>query len=614
MQTDPTASEADLQPDQPSANGWRFVPSLYFLQGIPNVVVTGMAVTMYKKMGIDNAQIGLWTSLIAWPWIAKMLWGPLVDNTGTKRAWILSMQAMIALGLGIAALFVESPNFLVLTLAAFFLIAFMSATHDIAADGFYLLALDEKRQAAFVGFRSLFFRFAMIFGTGFLVAYAGKLELEGVPIPKTWTIALAIAAGVYAVFTLFNAWALPKPVADPPREPAQIGKLALSFGQVLLLLLAVFLIGRWVVIGAAALNPTFGKPVFTKSVELTPLFAQAYPDQLIQARTSMAAEEGLKAGKAPDDPDMVAAAQARPRPFVSDTLVIPYAVQALVSLGLIAFAYFSTRNLFRRIGMGPAAREYFTQERLGWVLAFILFYRFGESMIGKMAVPFLLDPREKGGLGVATIAQGTITGTVGVAALALGGILGGWVIYKFGMKKSLWPMVLSLNIPNLFYLWLALRKPASPLSDKLANDGMQWFHIEAATPLLDFIVNIPSQIGNLGLILFEAINDPVGQVIFVDQFGYGFGFAAYMVYLMFISQGSKFRTSNYAISTGLMALGAMMAGILSGYLQQFLAAGNPTNGYFSFFVAVCILTIPGMITLLFIPMKGEDVRETVEVA
>ncbi|HZH97610.1 MAG TPA: hypothetical protein VEX38_01450, partial [Fimbriimonadaceae bacterium] len=186
------------------------------------------------------------------------------------------------------------------------------------------------------------------------------------------------------------------------------------------------------------------------------------------------------------------------------------------------------------------------------------------------------------------------------------------------IKKSLWPMVLALNLPNFFYIWLAVTKQASPLSQKIAEDKMAFLTFDppaGLSPLLttitDFIIDIPAQVYNLFLLLFEGMRDPVGQVILVDQFGYGFGFSAYMVYLMFISQTTRrFQTSHYAISTGLMALGAMIAGIASGYLQVFFAGseGSP-DAYAKFFTAVVICTIPGMITLFFIPMKGEDIKE-----
>jgi PAT family beta-lactamase induction signal transducer AmpG len=590
-------------------NPWWFVPSLYFMQGVPVVVVQQLSTTMYKKMGVSNAEIGLWTSLIAWPWIAKMLWGPLVENNGTRRSWIIVMQAMIAIGLGLAAISMGQPAFLAISLGIFFLIAFLSATHDIAADGFYLLAQNEKQQAAFVGIRSAFFRLAMIFCTGLLVGHAGELESNGIPMAQVWTRVLFIAAAAYGLLWAYGLWSLPKPPSDRQVQAVDVPKVLLRFGQVVLMLVAVFLMGRLVVIGAAAVNNVLPKPVFTKSVELTPLFLESYPGQADASVKSRAEDIQSKSDAPLPAADLTKQASEMPKPFIPG-LVVPYALQLLGSLAIIAAAAWSTRKLFHGIGMGPAAREYFSRDRIIPILAFILFYRFGESMLGKMSSPFLLDPATKGGLGVDTKSVGVIIGTVGVLGLTIGGLLGGLVIAKWGIKRVIWPMVLALNIPNLFYVWLAYSKPASPLSDRIVADQLPFWNVFAdGASIVSYLSYVPAQIYNLVRILWESILDPVGQVIFIDQFGYGFGFSAYMVYLMFISQGSKHRTSNYAISTGLMALGAMIAGITSGYLQEFCKAQfGGSLSYYWFFIGVLICTIPGMITLFFIPMDREDIK------
>ncbi|MEW6710541.1 MAG: MFS transporter, partial [Candidatus Riflebacteria bacterium] len=203
-----------------------------------------------------------------------------------------------------------------------------------------------------------------------------------------------------------------------------------------------------------------------------------------------------------------------------------------------------------------AFSEYFSQAKLPIVLGFILLYRFGESMVSKMSNPFLIDTIEKGGMGLTTSEVGFVTGVVGVVALTLGGIIGGMVISKFGIKRSLWPMVLAMNVPNLLYIWAATVQP-----------GKIW----------------------------------VTLIVGCDQFGYGFGFAAYMVYLMFITQDSKYPTAHYAISTGLMAFGAMGAGITSGYVQQY-------TGYAGFFMATLVCAAPGVLLLPFLPLEKEDLH------
>jgi PAT family beta-lactamase induction signal transducer AmpG len=193
-------------------------------------------------------------------------------------------------------------------------------------------------------------------------------------------------------------------------------------------------------------------------------------------------------------------------------------------------------------------RSYFRQDKVGVVLAFILFYRLGEAMLLKLVSPFLLDKAAAGGLGLTTKEVGLVYGTVGTFCLVLGGILGGWFISRFGFKRCVWPMVLAMHLPDLFFVYLATVQP-----------GIAWVY----------------------------------PLVALEQFGYGVGFTVFTVYLMYSAQG-RFKTSHYAISTGIMALGMMIPGLVSGYVQQAI-------GYRSFFILVCFLTIPGMLTIPFLP-------------
>lgn len=417
----------------PKRSPWWHVPTLYFQQGLPVIIIQQVSVLMYKKMGIANDQIGLWTSLIIWPWVLKMLWAPFLDLYGKKRSWVIAMQVLITATLVGAALAITTQSFLIITLIIFFVTAFFSATHDIALDGYYMLALSKKNQAFFSGIRSTFFRLAMVFSNGFLVMVAGYYEKRGMPISQSWRMALLVGAGTYAVLLVFALGAMPKVAHDGPIKKSN-----------------------------SEIEHASVKEVFSTFLRL-------------------------------------------PK-------IIP-------------------------------------------ILLFILLYRFGESMLTKMTGPFMLDPISKGGLGLDTLQVGVILGNVGIICLVLGGLLGGIVISKYGLKKSIWPMVIVMTIPNFFYIWVA-----------------------HAIPTVSFIYVLTS----------------------VEYFSYGFGMTAYMVFAMYCSQNSKYATSHYAIITGVMALGAMIAGIVSGYLQQ-------SVGYFWFFVCVCIATIPGIIITKFIPLEfGEE--------
>ena len=155
---------------------WSWIPTLYFAQGIPYVVAMSVAVIMYKRFGISNGDIALYTSWLYLPWVIKPFWSPFVDMIKTKRWWIVTMQLLVGAGLAGVAFLIPMPFFFQATLAVLWLIAFSSATHDIAADGFYMLALDSPQQSFFVGIRSTFYRLAMITGQGLLIIIAGSLE------------------------------------------------------------------------------------------------------------------------------------------------------------------------------------------------------------------------------------------------------------------------------------------------------------------------------------------------------------------------------------------------------------------------------------------------------
>ena len=439
---------------------WRWVPTLYFSQGLPYVAVMTLAVVMYKNLGIGNAEIALYTSWLYLPWVVKPLWSPLVELVGRKRGWIVALQAAVAVSLAMVALTLPAPGFLQLTLAMFWLMAFASATHDIAADGFYMLALpDKSRQAAFVGVRSLFYRLAMLFGQGALVWMAGWLEQRHGSFVVAWMGVMGALAAFFAAMAAWHAWVLPRPAADAP------------------------------------------------------------------------------AGRAPA-PDRHDAGSGEAGRVLREF----YAVFA---------AFFRRRDIVR-------------------VLAFLLLYRFAEAQLVKLIVPFLLDPPAAGGLGLTTQQVGIAYGTFGVAALTVGGLLGGWWISRIGLKRALWPLVLAMNVPNVLYVGLAAGLPG------VVADG----------------VGAPGSLPALAV---------VTAALAAEQFGYGLGFTAYMVYMLQVASqapegraaradgaeaGNPHQTAHYALCTGFMALGMMLPGMWAGWLQQAL-------GYTAFFVWCCVATLPG---------------------
>ena len=197
---------------------WAWVPTLYFAEGVPYVAVMTISLIMYKRLGLSNTDITLYTSWLYLPWVIKPLWSPFVDMMRTKRWWIVAMQLLVGASLAGVAFTIPSPFWLQGTLAFFWLMAFSSATHDIAADGFYMLGLDQHRQAYFVGIRSTFYRIATIFSSGLLVGLAGALQVLTRSIPYSWSLVFYLMAGLFIAFWLYHNWALPRPSEDTYRR------------------------------------------------------------------------------------------------------------------------------------------------------------------------------------------------------------------------------------------------------------------------------------------------------------------------------------------------------------------------------------------------------------
>lgn len=410
---------------------WAWIPTLYFAEGIPYFIVNNISVIMFNNMGMSAGNMALSTSLLYLPWVIKPLWSPFVDLVRTKRWWIVTMQIIMAAAFALLALTLPHPSaevisqgntpvsIFILTLMIFYVTAFASATHDIAADGFYMIALNSKEASFFVGIRSTFYRLSSIFGQGVLVVIAGVLESRLSNVPQAWSITLIISAVIFAVITLWHTFSLPRPSEDASRK-----------------------------IDASSIFREFGR----------------------------------------------------------------------------TFATF-----FQKKGVLVA-------------MLFMLLYRLPEAFLVKMMNPFLLNDQSVGGLGLSTEAVGLVYGTAGVAALTLGGILGGLYASRKGLKKSMWIMAAALTLPCLSFVFLSLFQPS-----------------------------------NIWLI---------ASCVVLDQFGYGFGFTAYMLYLIYFSEG-EFKTAHYSLCTAFMALSMMIPGMLAGYMQEWL-------GYTGFFIIVmlcCLVTV-----------------------
>ena len=214
-------------------NPWTWVPTLYFAEGVPYVAVMTISLIMYKRLGLSNADITLYTSWLYLPWVIKPLWSPFVDMLRTKRWWIIAMQLLIGAALAGVAFTIPGPWWLQGSLCFFWLMAFSSATHDIAADGFYMLGLDQHEQAYFVGIRSTFYRIATIFSSGLLVGLAGALQVLTRNIRYSWSLVFYLMAGLFIALWLYHSWALPKPSEDGEKMQKTVRGILNEFKQTL---------------------------------------------------------------------------------------------------------------------------------------------------------------------------------------------------------------------------------------------------------------------------------------------------------------------------------------------------------------------------------------------
>ena len=213
--------------------GWRWVPTLYFAEGLPYFAVTAISVILYKRMGVSNADIALYTSWFYLPWVIKPFWSPIVDMLSTRRLWIVATQLIMGASLASIAFTIPLNSFLQWTLCLFWLMAFSSATHDIAADGFYMLGLDEEGQSFFAGIRSTFYRIATIFGQGILIYFAGKLEVVTNNIALAWSVTFGILCALLLLLGFYHYKALPRPLSDVSRNVSGIREAFASFGKII---------------------------------------------------------------------------------------------------------------------------------------------------------------------------------------------------------------------------------------------------------------------------------------------------------------------------------------------------------------------------------------------
>jgi len=621
------ATEISSTETAPKRSPWWWIPSLYFAQGIPYVAVNTMSVVMFKRLGVSNTDIALYTSLLNLPWVLKPLWSPFVDIFKTKRLWIVIMQFLLALGLMGAGASVQTAAFFFMSLSIFWLMAFFSATHDIAADGFYMLSLNKHDQTWWNGIRSTFYRVAMIVGSGLLIVLAGVLESKnGLP---PLEIQLHAKPGIESALNIDPASLQVAPqegdihlVANPETLNIAISERSADDAKVV-----IDQAKKWnrehgfIAVEKLAEKQEKGDSWWTQNISkpLGDFLQKTFPKE-VKAKQSVAGNVGtiyFTLSKAPEkeivvnferkksgreyfgfsagdrgfklvegerfvfnptnwNKPMAAVVQLDPKLKQASSVVfnsragnIPLAWSITLFLlgGLFLVGCFYHQFALPRpatdvpVGSGKnlladffgTFASYFRKPGICIALAFILCYRLAEAQALKLVGPFLLDAREVGGLGLSTSQLGLAYGTFGILALTFGGISGAILAAKYGFKKMLPIMVCAIHLPNLAFLYLAFAQPE-----------------------------------NFALI---------SACIAIEQFGYGFGFAAYMLFLLYFADGPS-KTAHYAICTGFMALGIMLPGMWSGWLQDLI-------GYKNFFVWIMLSTIPGFVVAFLIKVDPE---------
>lgn len=403
---------------------YAWVPSLYMGEALPFSAVMLLSLVMFKEMGMTDSQITLYTGWLGTPWVIKPVWSPIVDNLKTKRWWIVSMQFLMGVTLAMVALTLPTAFWLKASLAVLMVIAFASATHDISADGFYIIALSDKDQELYVGVRNTFYRVGLVIGQGGLVLLVGYMQ-EGTfgawlqPMLSSWMAVFIIMAVLMVVLGVYHACVLPK-VERSVHERFDIGEQVREFVKTL-------------------------------------------------------------------------------RVFVGK----PHIVSAL---------------------------------------CFILLFRLPEGLLTKIVPLFLMRSADEGGLAMSDTDFGLIYGTLGVIGLLAGGLVGGWAVSRWGLKRCLWPLVMCITLPDVVYVYLSY----------CPTDNM-WL---------------------------------VGSCVCVEQIGYGLGFAAYTLYLVTFSRGER-STAVFSICTAGQYLGGvMLPGMVSGLISENI-------GYQKFFLLImlfCLVT------------------------
>jgi PAT family beta-lactamase induction signal transducer AmpG len=409
----------------------RWVPSLYFVQGMQFFVVMLIAGLMFKNMGVPNDQIARWTGVLGLAWAFKPLWSPFLEMARSKKIIVVAMQFTGAAGLALVAIALQLPMYFAASIAVLFVLAYASATHDIACDGLYMASLDDKQQAAYAGWQGAFFNASKFLTLGGLLVLAGHLE-TAYGVFNAWSVIFLLLALLLAALATYNAWALPGTL-NTEHADANVASVFNTLREV-----------------------------------------------------------------------------------VQDFLQKP------------------------GIWMG---------------IAFIVLFRFAEGQVQTIGPLFLIEARDKGGLGLTTVQVGETYGTIGTAAFLVGSILGGYFTSWLSLRRAMPILIVAMAIPNIVFYILAKSMPSDMTT--------------------------------------------IGIAVAVEMFGYGFGFVGMILFIMQAVAPGRFQTAHYALGSGVMQLGFIISKTLSGDVQMQL-------GYEHFFLWTIACGLPALLLFFFVKFPTAD--------
>ncbi|QTN30010.1 MFS transporter [Rhodoferax sp. AJA081-3] len=417
----------------PARSPITWVASLYFVQGMQFFVVMLIAGLMFKNMGVANDQIARWTGLLGLAWAFKPLWSPFLEMARSKKLIVVAMQFTGAAGLALMALALQLPMYFAASIAVFFVLAYASATHDIACDGLYMASLNDKQQAAYAGWQGAFFNASKFLTLGGLLVLAGHLETR-FGVFNAWSAIFVLLAVVLAALASYNAWALP-----------------------------------------GTLNT--------------------------------------------DHADLTAASVLR-------TLL-------------------------------EVVKDFLQKPGIWLAILFIVLFRFAEGQVQTIGPLFLIEARDKGGLGLSTEQVGGIYGTVGTAAFLIGSILGGYFTSWLSLRRAMPVLIVAMAVPNAVFYYLASTLPTD-------------------------VVHI-------------------GAAVAIEMFGYGFGFVGMILFIMQAVAPGRFQTAHYALGSGVMQLGFIISKTISGDIQI-------SMGYEHFFLWTIACGVPALALMFFVKFPAPEAK------